>query len=118
MPRGGARPGAGRKPAGYVEPPKPPAVIDFERERAEHERVKREQREFKLACDKGEYIARAEVAQAATTAVSVLTQSLRTLPDTLERTCSLTPEQAARADEIVDAALTEVAAAFRLMAGE
>jgi hypothetical protein len=89
MPRGGAREGAGRKPNGDPED-----HANFERERAEHERVKREQREFKLATEKGEYLHREHVAQASATALSVLTQSLRSIPDNLERVCSLTPEQA------------------------
>lgn len=118
MPRGGARAGAGRPPKGYVPPPPNEDQANFERERAEHERVKREQREFKLATEKGEYMAREYVAQASATALSVLTQSLRSIPDTLERVCSLTPEQAELAQTSVDAALLEVSTAFRAMAGE
>ena len=40
---GGARPNSGPKPPGW-EPP--PGRVDYEIERAEHERVKREQREL------------------------------------------------------------------------
>jgi len=112
---GGERAGAGRKPEGYEHPPE---RLDFERERAEHERVKREQREFKLAVEKGEYVERAAVSQAAATALSVLSQSLRSLPDNLERMCGLTPDQAEVAQQQVDAALTELAAAFAAMSGE
>jgi hypothetical protein len=118
MPRGGARAGAGRKPDGYVPPPKSEDEANYDRERAEHERVKREEREFKLACAMGDYLPRAAQQQAAATALSVLTQSLRSVPDTLERVCALTPEQAELAQQSIDAALSEVAAAFRAMAGE
>lgn len=120
---GGARRGSGPKPAGW-QPPEFDAgtgdgsTITFEAERARHEKVKREQREFKLAVERGEYLPRAVQAQAAATALSVLTQALRTLPDTLERVCALTPEQAEVAQQTVDAALNEVAGAFRAMAGE
>lgn len=112
---GGAREGSGRKPADY-EPPE--ARLDYERERAEHERVKREQREFKLAVERGEYLPREVQRQAAATALAVLTQSLRAVPDNLERVCGLTPEQAEKAQEMIDAALSEVAVAFKAMAGE
>jgi Protein of unknown function (DUF1441) len=118
MPRGGARPNSGPKPSGYVPPDLTQDQANFERERAEHERVKREQREFKLATDKGEYLHRDHVAQASATALSVLTQSLRSIPDNLERVCSLTPEQAELAQQAVDSALSEVATAFRAMAGD
>lgn len=112
---GGRREGAGGKPPDH-EPS--PERVDFERERAEHERVKRTQREFKLAVEMGEYLPREEQRQAAATALAVLTQSLRSIPDNLERVCSLTPEQAELAQQTVDAALTEVSVAFRAMAGE
>lgn len=112
---GGYREGAGAKPPGY----EPSAErVDFERERAEHEKVKREQRQFKLAVEMGEYLPREAQRQASATALAVLTQSLRSLPDTLERVCSLTPEQADLAQQAVDAALLELATAFRSMAGE
>lgn len=112
---GGYRPGAGRKPADH-EPSDD--QVNYERERAEHERVKREQREFALAKDRGEYLPREAQRQAAATAVAVLVQSLRALPDNLERVCGLTPEQAEQAQIQVDAALDEVAAAFKAMSGD
>lgn len=91
---------------------------DYEIERARHEKVKADQREFKLAVERGEYLPRIEQRQAAATALSVLTQSLRSIPDTLERICNLTPEQAELAQQAIDAALSEVAVAFRSMAGD
>lgn len=112
---GGARPGAGRKGADY----EPSAdQQSYERERALHEAVKREEREFNLAVKQGQYIERQYVQQAAATALAVLTQSARSLPDNLERACGLTPQQAELAQQAVDAMLSELAAAFRSMAGE
>ena len=113
--RGGARPNSGPKKPGYVPPPKSEADADFERERAEHERVKREQREFKLAVEKGEYLPRELQRQAAATALAVLTQSMRSIPDNVERTLSLAPEIIESISMQIDAALSEVAAAFRAM---
>lgn len=112
---GGAREGAGRKPADY-EPSED--RLEFEEQRARHEKIKADQREFKLAQERGEYVSRAGVSQAAATAVAVMTQSLRSIADNLERVCGLTPEQAELAQQQVDAALTEMAAAMRVLAGE
>lgn len=110
---GGARAGSGPKPAGYV-----PSEDrqDFESERAKHERVKREQREFKLAVEQGRYVSREAVKQAVATALSILTQSLRSVPDNIERTLALSPEAVEAVAQQIDAGLTEVAAAFRSIA--
>lgn len=112
---GGARPGSGPKPPGY-EPSE--ERLDYERERADHERVKRLEREFNLAVKQAQYLPREAVGQASATALAVLTQSLRSIPDNLERACGLTPQQAEQAQQVIDAALAELAAAFRSMAGE
>lgn len=111
---GGYRPGAGRKPEGYEHPE---GRADFERERAEHERVKREQREHKLAVERGEYISRAGVQQAAATALAILTQSLRSIPDNCERQLALDPATVEMIQAQIDDSLSEVAAAFRAMSG-
>lgn len=111
---GGAREGAGRKPSGYE---KPAEKIDLDRERAEHERVKREEREFKLAIAQGQYVHRDGVRQAAATALAVLTQSLRSIPDNCEREFALPPEAVVAIEGQVDRALAELAAAFQAMEG-
>lgn len=112
---GGYREGSGRKPNGY---PESPERKDFEAERALHEKVKREQREFKLAQERGEYLPRAAVRQASATAVALLSQALQSLPDNLERACNLTPEQAETAQRIVDAAMHELSIGMKALAGE
>lgn len=118
MPRGGARPGSGPKPQGYVAPPKSGDQANYDREHAEHERVKREQREFNLAVQRGEYLPREMQRQAAATALSVLTQSMRSIPDNLERTLSLAPDVVEAVSLQIDAALSELAAAFRAMSDD
>jgi hypothetical protein len=115
MPRGGARPNSGPKPLGYVPPEKSQDEANYDREHAEHERVKREQREFKLAVERAEYLPREAQRQAAATALAVLTQSMRSIPDNLERSLSLAPATVEAISIQIDAALTEVAAAFRAM---
>lgn len=111
---GGAREGAGNKPAGY-EPPQ--AKLDFEVERAAHEKVKREQREFKLAQERGEYVPRAAVRQASATMLAVLSQ-IRSIPDNCERQFALSPEVVELMQQTIDASLSEVAAALKAMAWE
>lgn len=118
MPRGGARPNSGPKPPGYEPPPKSEDQANYDREHAEHERVKREEREFKLAIARSEYLPREAQRQGSATALSVLTQSLRSIPDNLERTLSLSPETVESIALQIDNALSEVATAFRVMAGE
>ena len=113
---GGRREGAGPKPSGYVPPE---GRADFELERAAHEKVKREQREFKLAQERGEYVERAAVRQATATALAVLAQSLRSIADNCERqNPSLSPEVLEMIEQQVDAGLAEVSGAFRAMSGD
>jgi phage terminase Nu1 subunit (DNA packaging protein) len=112
---GGYREGAGRKPAGYEHPE---GRADFEKERAEHERVKREQRELALAIARGEYVPRAAVRQASATALSILTQAIRSIPDNCERQFSLPPEVVEGMQQQIDSALSEVALAFAAMSPE
>ena len=111
---GGYREGAGRKPAGY-EPPQ--AKLDFEAERAAHEKVKREQREFKLAQERGEYVSRDAVRQASATLLAVLAQ-IRSIPDNCERQFALPPEAVELMQQTIDAGLAEVAGTLKILAGE
>lgn len=110
---GGTREGSGRKPEGY-EPP--PEKVDYDRERAEHERVKRKQREFKLAQERGEYLPRDAVRQASATVMAVMAQALRSLPDNLERQFALPPEVVEAISEQCDAALADLSVGLRKMA--
>lgn len=112
---GGARPNSGPKGPGYVPSDD---QITFERERAEHERVKREQREFKLAQERGEYVAREAVRQASATAFAMFAQSVRSIPDNCERRLALAPEVVEAIQAEIDAALTELSNALRALAGE
>lgn len=111
---GGQREGSGRKSADWVPPE---GRADYEIERAEHERVKREQREFKLAQERGDFVSRVAVQQASATALAVLTQSLRSIPDNCERQLALDAAIVEAIQQQVDQALSDAAQAFRSMAG-
>ena len=106
---GGARPGAGRKPADYV-----PSEdrLDYEAARARNESAKADLNELELAIKRGEYVPRAEVQAATATALSALSQTLRSVPDNLERTLGITPELAQEVGVQIDAALDDVANRF------
>lgn len=80
--RGGARAGAGRKPMGYQ---KPVEVSDYEEAKARNETAKAGINEIELKIKDGSYIARAEVQEASATLLATVAQTLRSIPDNLER---------------------------------
>jgi phage terminase Nu1 subunit (DNA packaging protein) len=98
--------------------PEADAQRSYEQERAAHETVKREEREFKLAIMRGEYLPREAQRQAAATLVAVLTQGLRSIPDNIERKYAVTPEILDAITEQIDAGLLECANALRALSGE
>lgn len=106
---GGARPGAGRKPADYVPSDD---RLDYEAARARNESAKANLNELDLAIKRGEYVPRAEVQAATATALSALSQTLRSVPDNLERTLGLSPDIAQEVGRQIDAALDDMATRF------
>ena len=106
---GGARPGAGRKPADYVPSDD---RLDYEAARARNESAKADLNELDLAIKRGEYVPRAEVQAATATALSALSQTLRSVPDNLERTLGLSPDTAQEVGRQIDAALDDMATRF------
>lgn len=114
---GGARDGAGR-PRGGADPDRAATRADFEAERARHEKIKADEREFEFAVKKGEYLPRDAQRSAAATALAVLTQSCRSIPDNLERSLGLAPEAVEQVAIQIDSALAEVAAAFKAMTND
>lgn len=109
---GGARANSGRKP----NADRTAADEAFSAARARRERANATRAEIALAAEARELIRRDAVQQAAGTALSVLTQTLRSVPDNLERTHALQPEIVEALAVAIDAALSECAAAFRTMA--
>ena len=65
---------------------------------------------------RGRYVDRAEVRQAAATALAELAQTLRSVPDSIERRLGVSPEVAAEVGDLIDHALNEVAARFEAVA--
>ena len=108
-------PGAGAKPPGW-EPP--PERLDFEAARARNEAAKADLNEHELAVKRGEYVLRSAVQEATATALSALAQTLRSVPDNLERKLGVSPELALEVGIQIDAALNDVAAKFEEMGDE
>ena len=113
--RGGFRPGSGRKPNDYV---KPEQVVDFETARARNEKAKADLNELEYKVKSGEYVARAAVQQAAATMLASIAQTLRSIPDTLERRVNLSPDTAELVGVEIDAILEGLGDELRMLAGE
>ena len=106
---GGYRPGAGRRPADYTPTPE---QADLASAKARNEAAKADLNELELRIKSGEYVDRAAVREATATALATLAQTLRSLPDNLERKLGLDPKVAEEVGKLIDAALDEVANEF------
>lgn len=104
--RGGARPGAGRKPAGWVPPP---MKMNYDEAKARNETAKAVLAELEVRIKTGQYVSRDAVRDVVATALSAISQRLRSLPDLLERRAALTTEQVETAANEVDDALGALA---------
>lgn len=111
---GGARRGAGRKPNDYVPTV---AEVKFEDARARNEVAKAALNEFELKVKSGQYLLRTSVQQAAATAIASFAQTMRSVPDNLERTLGVSPEVAEAVSRAIDSALEDLASEFKMMAG-
>lgn len=97
--RGGARPGAGRKPKSETQVAD---IEDYNKAKAKKEFWLAELTEQDYQKKAGELLDRAQVEQAAATVLATIAQTLRSIPDNMERVAGLTPEQAEEAERIID----------------
>lgn len=70
--------------------------------------------ELQLKIKSGEYLPRAAYQEATATLLAMLSQGLRSLPDTLERKCNLPPEALEMVEAVIDDGLNEVAQTLAL----
>lgn len=70
--------------------------------------------ELELKRKSGEYLPRAAYQEATATLLAMLSQGLRSLPDTLERKCNLPPEALELVEAVIDEGLNEVAQTLAL----
>lgn len=112
--RGGYRPGAGAKPAGYV---KPPEVVALDKAKARKEAALAEKAEMELLVAKKQYGDRAAFRQAVATVIASFVQTARSIPDNLERKLGLSPEVTQQVGNMIDEALDNLADELELIAG-
>lgn len=112
---GGARRGAGRRPNDYQPTD---TELTFDKAKARNEAAKADMNELEYKIKSGQYLPRAAIQEAAATSIASFAQSIRSIPDNLERTLGVTPEVAEAVGIALDAALEELANEFRMMAGE
>jgi len=112
---GGRREGAGRKPADYVPPPE---KLDFDKARARNEQSKADLNELEFRIKSKQYLPRAAIQQAAATAIASFAQTMRSVPDNLERTHGISPEIAEEVGKAIDLALQDLAHEFQMMTAE
>lgn len=105
---GGARQGAGRKPLGYQ---KPEETINFDKARARKEVALADLSELDYKVKSAQYVSRIAVRQASATAMSTLAQTLRSLPDNLERK-GVAPSVCAVIDQVIMETLADTAKAL------
>ena len=111
---GGARRGAGTKPAGYV---KPDEAKDYDRARARNEDAKAGLNEIELKRAQGEYLSRTAFREACATLLSEVAQALRSIPDQLERKHALPPTAVQMVEQTIDNALSTLAGGLELFTG-
>ena len=70
--------------------------------------------ELQLKIKSGEYLPRAAYQEATATLLSMLSQGLRSLPDTIERKFSVAPEVLQLVEETIDSSLNHVAESLAL----
>lgn len=112
--RGGARLGAGRKPLDYE---KPQVAKDFDAQKLRKERSLADMHELNFKVKSGEYVQRAAVREASS-AVLALAQSLRGIPDNLERKFNLSPEVAQEVEKVINAALADLGESLAMFTNE
>lgn len=117
--RGGRRAGAGRKP-GYspkrAEQPdengdsQTSVTVAFSKARARKEAALADMHELEFKIKSGKYLPREAFRDACATMLSSVAQSLRSMPDNMERKFNLTPEQAGEIEKTINAVLGDLAA--------
>lgn len=85
----------------------------YEEGRARKTMAAAQQAELSLAENRGDLLRRSKFRDASVMAMAVFAQTMRSLPDTLERTANLSPTQAQVVQECIDHALGSLSEAFK-----
>lgn len=79
------------------------------RAQARKEEAQAGREEIKLKVESGEYLPRAAFRDACATLLATVAQSMRSIPDNLERKCNLNPDAMALVEKTIDKAMEELA---------
>lgn len=105
---GGARANSGRKSAA-LEGGAADAHIVYAKSRAKKEAFAAAMAELDYKKASGQFVPREDVREAAATAFSTIAQTLRSIPDNIERKLGVTPEIAEEIGILIDDAMNELA---------
>lgn len=111
---GGKRAGAGRKPKGYETPPE---KLDYDKAKARSEAAKADLAELDFKIKSGQYVERNTVVQVVATAYAAIAQTLRSIPDNLERK-GVAPEVCEKVGSHIDDTLNDLADQFKMLGGD
>jgi phage terminase Nu1 subunit (DNA packaging protein) len=109
---GGVRPNSGRKKGTK------PEVDDYKlyaQSRAKKEEALAGREALKLEIETGKFVPRDDVRQASATAFAAISQTLRAIPDNLERRLGLQPEVAEEVSRLIDEAMGVLSEDLRIM---
>lgn len=113
-PPGGKRVGAGQKKK-EVYAASDQAYIDAKTADARLLKAKADREELKFLQESGEWIPRDEVRTQTATAYSAISQTMRSIPDNIERKYALPPESLDEISRIIDEALDGLADTMETM---
>lgn len=92
-------------------------TVAFARSRARKESALADMNELNYKIKAGEYVERAAVREASATLLATLAQSLRSLPDNLERKFHLPSDVAEEVEKVIDGALAALASDMEMFSG-
>lgn len=113
--RGGSRANAGRKPADFE---KPQVAKDFDRAKVRKEMSLADMHELNFKIKSGQYVERGAVREASATLLANLAQSLRGIPDNLERKFHLSADVAQEIEKVINASLADVSEGLSMFTSE
>jgi phage terminase Nu1 subunit (DNA packaging protein) len=119
--RGGARPGAGRKGKEVEQQVRERieadgGYLDFSAAKARKETAMAYMAELELKIKTNEYVARSAVQEACASAMAAIAQTLRAIPDNLERKLGVSPEVAQEVGVLLDESMAALADELERMA--
>lgn len=76
--------------------------VEYSRARAKHEKLKAQLAQHDLNVKSGKYVARDDVQRASAVAFATIAQTLRSIPDNLERRLGLSPAVTLQVSDIID----------------